>query len=99
MKKLLLTTLSSIATLILLVSPNVASPLPGPPQQDQTTNNPPKKPAANPKKAASTKSSTDGDKVKTDERMSTRGLKPPPKDSSASKDTKTVPKTDADKPK
>ena len=46
-----------------------------------------KKAGTNPKKPAeAAKNSGDPDKVKTDERMSTRGLKPPPKDDKKSPD-------------
>ena len=44
-----------------------------------------KKSSTNPKKATSTKNAADGDKVKTDDRLSTRGLKPAPKDADTGK--------------
>lgn len=47
-----------------------------------------KKPSANPKKPAEAKNSGDPDKVKIEERMSTRGLKPPPKDAGKGKPAK-----------
>ena len=52
------------------------------PPANQDTSKTTKKSSTNPKKATSTKSDTEGDKVKTDDRLSTRGLKPPPKDAS-----------------
>jgi hypothetical protein len=55
---------------------------------DQSTSSATKKTTANPKKPAAAKSTTDADKIKTDERMSTRGLKPPPKDADKEKTAK-----------
>ena len=56
-----------------------------------------------PKKPAEAKNNSDPDKVKTDERMSTRGLKPPPKDADKDKttkpDSKTTPTPDSTNPK
>src|ERR1022692_1839816 len=65
-----------------------AWPLPNPVLQDQGTANATKKSTANPKKPAAAKSTTDADKIKTDERMSTRGLKPPSKDADKDKNAK-----------
>jgi hypothetical protein len=65
-----------------------ASPLPNPVPDDQSTSSATKKAAANPKKPAAAKSTADADKIKTDERMSTRGLKPPPKDADKDKTAK-----------
>jgi hypothetical protein len=65
-----------------------ASPLPVPVLDDQSTSSATKKTTANPKKPAAAKSTTDADKIKTDERMSTRGLKPPPKDANKDKTAK-----------
>jgi hypothetical protein len=73
------------ATSGLLSGNIVASPRPGFAPDDQ--NNTTKKSTANPKKPAA-KSSGDADKIKTDDRMSTRGLKPPPKDADKDKSAK-----------
>ena len=50
------------------------------PPTNQGTSKTTKKSSPNPKKTTSTKNEAEGDKVKTDDRLSTRGLKPPPKD-------------------
>ncbi len=73
-----------------------ASPGPSLSSDDQNTSTATKKPATNPKKPAA-KSASEPDKIKTDERMSTRGLKPPPKD--ADKDKKPPASPDSTNPK
>jgi hypothetical protein len=73
--------------------------------KDDNKNTTAKKAGANPKKPAeSAKNNGDADKVKTDERMSTRGLKPPPKDNadkdkSANPNAKSSAAPVTDKPK
>jgi hypothetical protein len=71
-----------------LVASIAASPLTNQASQDQTANSATKKSTANPKKPAAAKTTTDADKIKTDERMSTRGLKPPSKDADKDKNAK-----------
>jgi hypothetical protein len=62
-------------------------------QDSKTSKAPSTKKAANPKKPAEAKNGGDPDKVKTDERMSTRGLKPPPKEDDKQKAQDNPPKT------
>jgi hypothetical protein len=73
------------AAFYLPVEPLVAYALPGLGVEDQEKT--PKKATANPKKPAA-KNSGESDKIKTDDRMSTRGLKPPAKDADSSKSDK-----------
>jgi len=78
---------SSAMKVLVLLAALVVSPLFAAPEFDEqnqqiTT----KKKADNPKKPATGKNAANGEKVKTEDRMSTRGLKPPPKDSDKDKD-------------
>jgi hypothetical protein len=77
---------------VLLAGSLIATPAAASVTDDQNSSTPPKQAAANPKKPSTAKSGNDSAKVKTDERMSTRGLKPPPKD--ADKNPKPDPKSD-----
>jgi hypothetical protein len=92
-----------VAVSVLLAISVGAWPLSNPVPQDQGTANATKKSTANPKKPAAAKSTTDADKIKTDERMSTRGLKPPAKtadkDKNAKPDAKSSSTPDSANPK
>ena len=76
----------------------VALPSPGFKPDDQNSST--KKTTANPKKPAA-KNSGESDKIKTDDRMSTRGLKPHPKeaDKSTKSDAKSSSNSDSNTPK
>ena len=93
MNRLLTRTLFLVSVSALLAISVAASPLPNAALDDQTANSTTKKTPANPKKPAAKKSTTDADKIKTDERMSTRGLKPPSKDVDKDKNAKPDPKS------
>lgn len=80
---------------VMLVSPVFAAPRPLADTDDQSSTTATKKTANNPKKPATGKTAGSGDKVKTEDRMSTRGLKPPPKDAPAGKDKDKTAKPDA----
>lgn len=67
----------------------MASASVSPSYDDQTATASNKKQADNPKKPTQSKNPKATEKVKTDDRMSTRGLKPPPKDESKDKPAKT----------
>ena len=58
------------------------------PLDDQSSTTSTKKQADNPKKPSKAKDPKATEKVKTDDRMSTRGLKPPPKDADSAKPAK-----------
>ena len=88
MNRLLTRALFLVSVSALLAFSVAASPLPNAALDDQTATNATKKTTANPKKPAAKKSTTDADKIKTDERMSTRGLKPPSKDVDKDKSAK-----------
>lgn len=88
MKKSLKGAFVLVAMTVLLVTALGASPQPNAAPDDQSTSSATKKTTGNPKKPAAAKSTTDADKIKTDERMSTRGLKPPPKDADKDKTAK-----------
>lgn len=76
----------------------VASPVPNAVPDDQSTSKTATKTTTNPKKPAA-KSASEPDKIKTDERMSTRGLKPPPKDADKDKAAKPAAPPDSTNPK
>jgi len=63
----------------------LASPVPRLAFDEQSAGNSNKKQADNPKKPSKAKDPKATEKVKTDDRMSTRGLKPPPKDADSDK--------------
>jgi hypothetical protein len=81
MSRPIIRTLLLLAASALLICNAVASPGFAPDDQNNST----KKSTANPKKPAASKNSGEADKIKTDDRMSTRGLKPPPKDADKDK--------------
>jgi hypothetical protein len=58
------------------------------PLDDQSSTTSTKKQADNPKKPSKSKNPSATEKVKTEDRMSTRGLKPPPKDAESDKPAK-----------
>lgn len=88
MNRLLTRALFLVSGSALLAISVAASPVSNAALDDQTTTNATKKTTANPKKPAAKKSTADADKIKTDERMSTRGLKPPAKDADHDKNAK-----------
>jgi len=83
--------------LALLTSAMMASPAPLLAPDDQTSTTSTKKQADNPKKPTQARNTNATEKAKTDDRMSTRGLKPPPKeDDKASKDKAAKPDAKSD---
>jgi len=89
-----------LLVVILFGQSMMASPNPRPSFDDQTSGTTAtKKQADNPKKPTQAKNPSAAEKVKTDDRMSTRGLKPPPKDADKDKNTKPDAKPDTTNPK
>ena len=83
---------------VCLTASIAASPVSSASPDDQNASTTTKKTAPNPKKPAA-KSASEPDKIKTDERMSTRGLKPPPKDADKGKAPKPTTSPDSTNPK
>ncbi|HZD31975.1 MAG TPA: hypothetical protein VE779_09995 [Candidatus Angelobacter sp.] len=89
----------SLLAIALLEMAAAASPLPFPASDDQSSGTAAKKQADNPKKPTQAKDPKATEKVKTDDRMSTRGLKPPPKTAEKDKPAKPPSSTDSTNPK